>query len=436
MKRLLSGWLTSLAQAVIRKYDPDIIGITGSVGKTTTKEAIAAVLAPDMRLRKSAKNYNNELGVPLTILGVPAPGRSPFAWLRTFVLGFRLLLWTDSQYPRVLVLEMAADRPGDIQRLVRLFPCRVGVVTAIGPAHQEFFASLERIAEEKAAMVRRLTAEGFAVLNGDDPRVAAMAEGLSAPVAFYGFSKKAEVRAGEPRLVLKERPGAADAIHGIPLPVLETRVSYGGKSVTLRLPNVVGRSTVRALLAAVTVGIAYDVSFEEALRRLQDFTPPAGRLRLMRGSHRSLILDDTYNASPPAVLEALDTLRNIPGAARRIAALGEMAELGDAAPEGYRQVGKAVAKTCHMLVTVGEAAKAVAKSANEAGMHANQLFSFPSALEAGDFLSRHINYGDAVLVKGSQVSRMERAVKKVMAEPMRASELLVRQGKEWSKKYS
>lgn len=434
MKGLLIRWLTLLAQRVVRKYQSDLIGITGSVGKTTTKEAIAQVLEPDYRLRKSAKNYNNELGVPLTVIGAHAPGRSPAAWFGVFWKATRLLIWRDKHYPKLLVLEMGSDKPGDIKHLTTRFPCRVGVLTAIGPAHLEFFTSIEAIAEEKAVLVRHLAADGFAVLNADDPRVVALAKGLKAPVALYGFSKRAEVRASEPRFVFAEEKMVADAIRGEGLPGLEARVTYGGKTTTLTVPHVVGKHTVSSLLAVMAVGLAFDVGLEESARRLRDFAPPPGRLRLLRGMNRSLILDDSYNASTPAVLEALETLKVLPANGRRIAALGEMAELGAASKEGHRAVGERVAAICQMLVTVGENAKVIAKAANKAGMHAEKIFSLPTSREASDFLARHVQYGDVVLVKGSQISRTERIVKRLMAEPMRAGELLVRQGREWERK--
>jgi UDP-N-acetylmuramoyl-tripeptide--D-alanyl-D-alanine ligase len=422
MKMFAKNLIAALARAVLKKYQPLVIGITGSVGKTSTKEAIFAVLASKMSVRKSPGNYNTEFGVPATILGISAPGRSPFRWLGAIARALGLLMIRDATYPKVLVLEMAADRPGDIEFLVRIAPPKIGVLTTIGPAHLERFGTIERVAAEKSLLPKALPSDGTAILNADDERVMATAPKTKARVVSYGFREDAAVRAADISTTLTHNEDGQIGAG------MTAKVAADGAVVPMRLDGVLGAGHVYAALAATSVGVALGMNLVEIAEALRAYTPPLGRMRVISGIKYTIILDDTYNASPLSMRAALETLRSLPIAEenQRIAVLGDMLELGAETDKAHEEVGRHVAELgIDLLVAVGERARAIHEAASIAGMSADRMFHFGSAEEAGRFVQEKLKKGDVVLAKGSRAMRMERVVKELMAEPLRAKELLV-----------
>jgi len=430
-RRVLQWKLRMLARLMLKRFHPIVVGVTGSVGKTSTKEAIYTVLASKFRTGKNLKNYNNELGVPLAILGEESGKSNPFSWLGIFLRGIGRLIFGDARYPHVLVLEMGADKTGDIQYLTKLAPCTVGVVTAISGVHLEFFGTIERVISEKRKIVTHLKKDGFAILNADDDDVAAMREKTRAQVITYGFNEHADIRALEPSLS-KGPHSAHDDHEKMEIRGISYKMSYKGSIIPVFLPSVLGRHQVYAGLAAGAVGIALGLNLHEIADALQDFTSPPGRMNYLPGIKKIGIIDDSYNSSPAAALAALDALKQFPAEGRKIAALGDMAELGDATVEGHTHVGRYAAEIgVDMLVTVGEKAKIIAQTAEEAGLPKDRISIFDHPETAGKFIQREAKENDVVLVKGSQVARMEKIVKELMAEPLLAEKLLVRQGREW-----
>lgn len=453
MVKILEKKLRFLAKRIIKKYQPDIIGVTGSVGKTSAKEAVFKVLSGQFSCRRSLGNYNNEIGVPLTIIGAPSGKKSLFGWLKVFCRALRLML-INSSYPKILILEMGADKPGDLEYLTNFIPLKVGIVTAIAPVHTEFFKTLENIAREKSRVITCLPKDGFALINADDELVRPMKEKTEAAVSTYGLSKEAEVRATEIKLSYGEI-NPMDGLKRKTVRGLSFKVQYSGSTAPFYLPGVLGEHQVYTALAATAVGLAYGLNLISISEQLKSFKSPAGRMNVIQGIKHTLIIDDSYNSSPQAALAALAVLEkinlgeDIPGSVRppaieklprggrrflKFACLGEMAELGEFTEQGHALVGQRAAGVADILITVGEKAKTIAKEALKRGMHEMQIFSFDFAEEVGRFLQDRIHKGDIILVKGSQVSRMEKVVKEIMAEPRRADELLVRQGIEWQKK--
>lgn len=426
MKKIVQKILYVLAKAVLQKYKPDVVGITGSMGKTSTKEAIFAVLSNRFRVRQNLKNYNNELGVPLSILGAESGFKSIFKWLGVFLHGIKLILFRDKNYPQILVLEMGADHPGDIKYLTDLAPCKVGVVTGIGPAHLEFFESVDKIVKEKRIIISHLKEDGFAILNRDDEKVYEMREKTKAKVLTYGFHADAGVRAMEEGIVG----------HGVKIEGVNFKLSYAGSVVPIFLPGVLGKQHIYAALAGAAVGIIYGMNLVEISEGLKNYKAPKGRMNLVPGIKNTLIIDDTYNASPIPTIAALEVLQFIRLPAeddKKFAVLGDMLELGSFSEEGHKQVGRAAAKSgIDYLVTVGERSRDIARAAFEAGMSEDKISNFSTPEEAGLFVQNKMKQGDVVLVKGSQGMRMEKVVKELMAEPLRACELLVRQENEWA----
>lgn len=430
MQKLIQGSLAALARRVIRRYRPRVIAITGSIGKTSTKEAVLAVLGDTFRCRGTAKNYNNELGVPLTIFGTPSGGRNPFRWLAVYGRALWLLVWRDRQYPDVLILEMGADHPGDLQHLVTIAQPDIAVVTGVAPVHTEFFGDLKGVAAEKSTLVRAVPPIGTVVLAADDQLVAAMASLTKARALTYGFSESATIRASEERVSGQQLPSdGVESIRG-----MSFKVSYAGNTVPILLPTVVGRHSINAALAAIGVGIACDLNIIAIAERLRAYQPPKGRMNLIDGIKYTLIIDDTYNSSPIPALAALDVLASVklPGARHTFAVLGDMLELGSYTERAHLEVGRRVAELgIDFLVAVGAKSQLTANAARGTGMAEDRVIACETAEQAGHYLQDHIEQGDLILVKGSQGMRMEKVVKEIMADPLRAPDLLVRQDGKW-----
>ncbi len=445
LQQSLERWLGRMAKRTIRRERPTVIGITGSVGKSSTKEAIRAVLAsvvPASALCVTRKNYNNELGVPLTLFGLSSPGRSPLAWAR--------LLWTAWLHGmglrrtgyRVLVLEMGADKPGDLAYLTSIAPPSVSVVTAVtpedpsmAPVHAEQYPSVDAVAQEKSTLVRVLGEEGIAILNADDMRVFGMRHLTRAKTLTFGETDASHVR------ILSTSVRMADDAHGRVPTGVEALFEVRGMRMTVYLPGVFGRSAAYALAAALAVRVAlgYAVDPREDIGAL--LTPMAGRVRILPGIKHTTLFDDSYNSSPVAVLSALRDLAALdllPGQ-RRAACLGEMRELGPQTEMLHRRVGEEAAKRgIDLLVCCGTFAHAMADGARAAGMTEDRLRIIEDTPEAGLFLQEWIKPGDVILAKASQGTkstkgvRMERVIKELMAEPLRAKELLCRQEARWN----
>lgn len=427
LKSLLQYWLRVFSKIILQKHKPDIIGITGSVGKTSAKEAIATVLQSKFNVRRSTKNYNNEIGVPLTIIGAEkTPGKSIFGWLSIILKAKKLILRRDKNYPEILVLEMGADKPGDIEYLTEFAPCKVGVLTFISHAHTEFFKTIKKIAQEKRTIISHLRQDGFAVLNFDNELVMQSIGLTKAEVITYGFKDGADLRATDVNILKDEQTGWPTG--------LNFKVLYKGSVVPVFLPGVISKPAISAALAGLAVGTIFGVNLVEGAQALTKLDGLPGRMRLIPGIKNTLIIDDTYNSSPEAAKAALETLAQIEvkDGAQRYAALGDMLELGPETENAHRELGFKVAEMgIDNLITVGEAAKYVAQAAKEAGLDEHRVASFATSGEAGKFLQEKLKSGDVVLAKGSQGGRMERLVKEVMSEPLQSAKLLPRQSEEW-----
>jgi len=400
-----------------------IVGVTGSVGKTSTKEVIYVILKNKYNVRQNIKNYNNEIGVPLTILGQETGGNSSWRWLQIFLISLFEIFYTKN-YPEVLVLEMGADRLGDIAYLTNFVKCDVGVVTAIGeiPVHVEFFQTADQVAKEKANILRYLKQDNWAVLNFDDERIKMMARRTQGKIFSYGFEEKVNLRAVNLEQHLENLNEAG----------ISFKVDYQGSNVPIRLKNVYAKHQVYSILAGMAVGLIFKMNLIEITGALKNYEPPAGRLRLIYGIKDSWIIDDTYNSSPSSTLGALELLALMPG--RKIAVIGDMLELGSFTEEAHRRAGEKAAQIAEILLAVGERAIFLADEAKKQGMPKEKVFHFASAEEAGRLLQDLVKEGDVILVKGSQGIRMEKVVKEIMAEPQRAEELLIRQEESWKNK--
>lgn len=417
MRSFFEWWLGFFARKIVAKYKPVIIGITGSVGKTSTRNAVFAVVSQKYSAYTPPKNLNDKIGLPLGILGMDSPGRSAWGWCRVAFRAF--LLWVlPRRYPDVLVLEYGIDRVGEMDALLAVARPAVGLLTSIGLSHYEFFQDAETIEREKGKLVEAVpTGESNAVvLNADNEAALRQAAKSKARVLTYG-------RAGDVRLQHAEERLSASATTTLSI-LTPTRTVDA-------VIAAVGTTHVASVLAAVAVSETLGVETDLIQKGLAAYRPTPSRLSVIAGLKRSVLIDDTYNAAPDSMHEALQLFARFPGT-HKIAVLGDMLELGALSDEAHKAVGVEVARLAPShLITVGAGGRIIADSAVAAGLPEERVISFDSSLEAQIPVQNLIREGSAVLVKGSQGVRMEKVVKEVMAEPMRAGELVCRQYGKW-----
>jgi len=420
IKKTAEKILKPLTKAVLAKQQPQVITVTGSVGKTSTKQAICSVLADKFSVKGGAKNYNNELGVPFAILGLESPQKSINGWLKLFLKAVKLTLIKDKNYPEILVLEVGADKPGDLKYLMEMIPkglFKVAVLTAVAPVHLEFFDSMENVFQEKITPFFSLAKDGLAVVAADNCDAERIKDTIHCTVITYGIRERADITIKG----LKQNQNG-----------LAFQLNNAGQTLDFFLPQGVYFHQVYPLLAAVAVGVSYKMTLRDISRGLAGYTPPPGRMRRIKGINKSLIIDDTYNSSPESCKRALEALTTIPQAQRKIAVLGDMLELGETSEEFHKTIGQMASRLkIDYLITYGQMAQFMAKASRENGLAKERVYSFTELEKITDFLKKFIQPGDVLLIKGSQGMRMEKIVKTIMQEPKKAKALLVRQNQEW-----
>ncbi len=361
--------LQTAAKGWRSRHDIRVIGITGSVGKSTTKELTADVLEQRFRTIRSPGNLNNEIGLPLSLLTL------------------------TEQHERA-VLEMGFYVPGEITLLCEIGQPQIGVVTNISEVHLERAGSIEAIVEGKGELVEMLPAapDGVAILNYDDPRVRTMAQRTQARVFYYGLSPEADLWASD--------------VEGLGLDGLRCVIHYGDDSINLRVP-LLGRHSVHTVLRAAAVALNEGLGWQEIGAGLQS-TQSQLRLMAVQTQSGALLLDDTYNAAPSSTIAALNLLEDLDG--RKVAVLGDMLELGEHEERGHRMVGVRAAQVAEELVTVGERALWIADEARVAGLAHDHITEVGDSDAAIAFLRQRVGEGDVVLIKGSRGMEMDRIV--------------------------
>ncbi|HUV05203.1 MAG TPA: UDP-N-acetylmuramoyl-tripeptide--D-alanyl-D-alanine ligase [Armatimonadota bacterium] len=369
--------LGDLARYYRNKFDVRIVGVTGSVGKTTTKEMLASILARKWKVLKNAANFNNEIGVPLTL--------------------FRL----DRSYD-VAVLEMAMRGLGEIRRLASIAGPSVGIITNIGIAHIERLGSQGAIANAKAELLEELPPDGLAVINAEDGYFEVMRRRFSGRVVSFGSCKGADVVGARIKCSSLGRYSFALLVEG--------------GAVSVKMP-VLGHHNVYNALAAAAAAVGMGVDLGTIRDGLESFSPPAMRMELVKSKAGYIILNDAYNASPASMLSALKTLDALTGRKRKIAVLGDMLELGSYAPKAHRDIGGSLAcSDVQMLVTVGPLGKMIGDGARGAGFPEDRIQSCADSSEAAQKLAGQLAKGDAVLVKGSRAMKMEEIVRVLLSD--------------------
>jgi UDP-N-acetylmuramoyl-tripeptide--D-alanyl-D-alanine ligase len=372
--------LQELAHAVRRKWNGKIVAITGSTGKTTTKEMIAAILAKQLRVLKSSGNLNNHYGVPLTLLGVEPEHE-------------------------VGVVEMAMSGPGEIALLASIAEPEIGIVTNVGPVHLQFFDSVESIARAKRELIQHLRPPAVAVLNRDDERVRRFREGFEGQVVTFGFQEGADYRALNVQAVQGEIPAMEFDVEG----------ERYHETIVVPLP---GRHNIENALAAIATVSLFDISPEHVRSALRQFRSLGQRTEILKADGGVTIINDGYNSNPRAMERMLETLASWPLAGRRIVIAGEMLELGSSSPEMHRRVGSLCAQAglAWILAVQGDA-RAILDGAIDAGFPHERALFFSDPAEAGQFCRTVTRPGDVVLVKGSRGVRLEKAIDVLLSVP-------------------
>jgi len=349
-----------------RKFPVPLIAITGSNGKTTTKEMLASVLLQNGPVLKNEGNLNNHIGVPLTLLKLETRHKAA-------------------------IIEMGMSGLGEIETLARLALPTVGVITNIGPAHLQFLGSTDTVAQAKGELLQMMRSDGTAVLNADDRYFAVLRGKYAGRVLSFGIDRDADVQA---RDIRPERDLTDLTLHA------------DGRSVLVRL-RTVGRHNVYNALAAAAAALAAGLPLETVKFGLEAFRPVAMRSEIKVLSGRT-VLADYYNANPASVRAALETLASLKGGTRAVAVLGDMLELGDAAAESHREIGRTVSGLgIDLLICVGPLARHIAEGAVMAGMARSKVFEAETTARGAAFLREHSRPGDTVLVKGSRGMKME-----------------------------
>jgi UDP-N-acetylmuramoyl-tripeptide--D-alanyl-D-alanine ligase len=368
--------LQNLARAVRRRWGQPIVGVTGSAGKTTTKELIAAVLGKKFTVLRSIGNLNNEFGLPLCLLRV-------------------------ERYQTMGVLEMGMSAKGEIRKLASIAEPNEGVITNVNPVHLEFFDSIEGIAEAKAELLEGLVEPSVAYLNNDDSRVRAMARKFSGKIVTYGIKSVAAFKVQQVQDL--GLGGSAFTVH------------HGRRDVNFVLP-LLGTHNVSNALAAVAVGASHDVPWEDIRTAIAEMKPEKMRGQVVKFREGFAVIDDSYNSNPKALTEMIRFVGRLQGYSRKIIVAGEMLELGPESAELHRACGKEAVKAgAALIVGVQGEARAMLEGAKEAGAEESQLQFVPDSVQAGELLARTIKSGDVVLIKGSRGVKLEQALNTLRA---------------------
>jgi len=425
-KKIIVFIITWQSKLILAKYNPKIIAITGSVGKTSTKDAIFTVLSKFKTVRKSEKSFNSETGLPLTILGLPNGWDDPFIWLENIIKGFYMILIKKS-YPEYLVLEVGVGKPGDIKKnVVPWLKSDVVIITRFPdkPVHIEFFGSVEKIIEEKSALVYSLKKNGILILNHDDDKVYSLHKKVNCKTVSYGMHENSTYHFMYPTYLYTTKDN-------IKIPNgLNFKLEYEGNTFPVMLPNILGVHNIGQATVAVACACELGCDLLSSIQAVSDYITPPGRLSLFEGINNSIIIDDTYNSSPVAMEAAIKVLSDVEGK-RKIAVLGDMLELGKFTEEEHLLVGEKIVGIADILVVVGPRAKSIAEGAISKGFLQKNIYNFDSHVTTAKFLEGIIEKGDILLIKGSQGVRLEKVVAIIMKDKELRKTLLCRQDKEW-----
>lgn len=418
MKKMIKNAILFLFKAMtsfyLSKNRIEVVAITGSAGKTTTKFALAKLLDDkDVYVPKEA--YNTEIGIPLSVFGQKIPQRleNIGGWF-VIILKMFLKLFQKPKY-RTIVLELGADKPGDISYLTSFITPTIGIVTSVLMVHTEAFKTLNAVAAEKGELVKAVPANGTVILNYDDEMIRKMAGLAQAHVIWIGKNKKADLRYDD---LCVTRGGLSFTLY-------YREKKYQAQS------KILAPQLLPSILAAIAAGLAMGKNIDSLILNIKEIEAQPGRMNMLTGIRDITIIDDSYNANPESMLAALDILKGFEG--RKIAVLGGMNELGDYEKPGHEMVAKKAAEVADSIVVIGRKGRQFYLPILEK-LQKEAVEYFETPYQAGDYLATEVKKGDNVLVKGSQNGvYAEEALKKILPKGLNTDEILVRQSVFWEK---
>jgi len=417
--------LRFFVKRIINKYQPKVIGIFGDEEKDITKHAVFSILFSKFKseVRKSQDNPEASPSVVgLTVLGLDLGA----SWSQVLFRGLGLWLF-GGKYPKYLVVAYPVNAPGKIETFIKLLKPRIAIIGEINDRNVEYFTSLQQEIEEKGKIASSLDQDDLLILGVDSKNVVSIKKKAHCNVLGYGFLDGAQIQAKEFTIWQNKD---ADVETDEKLLGVAFKLVYQGSTVPFALPGVFGADHVRAVLASIPIAMSADMNLmqiSEFFRR--DYQPSRGRLNLVKGIKHTMILDDSYDATPYSMDLALETLGllKVQAPRERFAILGSMNSLGGRSEGEHREIGRKVEEVkIDYLVSVGERARDIMRGAREAGMPEDRCYYFGTPEEAGKFIQNRLEKGDLMLVCGGYEMRMEKIVKELMSEPMRAEMILAK----------
>ncbi|MEI6352913.1 MAG: UDP-N-acetylmuramoyl-tripeptide--D-alanyl-D-alanine ligase [Candidatus Nomurabacteria bacterium] len=459
-KKNVLAIITFQAKFVLKKNNPTIIAVTGNLGKTSTKDFIYCALKDNLvdnngetLVISSKKSMNSDFGIPLTILELPSGWDNPILWIKIIFQGFVKMF--DKMVFKYLVLEVGADTPGDIKKVCKYIKPDITIVTGFAevPVHIEFFGGdRNRLVREKKYLVDNLKERGTFIYNLDDKDCQNMAEeSKNRNINFKSFSIKnpeADIFAEDINTDTHKNENSIIKLDGISanLNLKNSEI----KTINIKMHNVLGDAIIYSLMPSILISEILNIDLEKAVKDIENSKRTNGRMKILDGIYNSIIIDDTYNASPKAVVHGIDTIKKIEVSKKKIFVLGDMLELGDFTKIEHEKIGEKVVGNCDILITSGIRANIIATSAIKHGMSGENVFPMNNSIEAGRELLKILEIeteedykkgktekeigGNLIFIKGSQGSRMERVVKMILAENHDSNVDLVRQDNIWSQK--
>lgn len=428
LKQLAKKAFQYQAKLVLKKYRPKIIAITGSVGKTLTRDAVYAVLSKKFYIRKSERSFSAELGVPLTILGFSSVNNDVFEWVENILYSIYIILF-KVKYPEWIILEIDANKPGELQTISSMVSPDILVVTAIGevPSHIESFYEKENFISEKKILLNSVKRDGVIIYNADDIVTANLLNNSLVKLVACGVGEGNTVKGGEISILYGKGSGGQ-----VPTG-MSFDISWNGEMNKITILESIGVHKEYASLLAFAVGLEFKLTPKEISSSLNKIKISPGRMRILQGIKDSTIIDDSYNASPIAMSQAIDILGRIKVSGRKIAVLGDMLELGKYSADEHRKIADILIGKADIVFTAGFRSRKIIEGLLNKGFGEDKARSYDDAISLGKDLQNFIQKGDILLVKGSQDMRMEMVVEEIMRYPKDKKKFLVRQTEWWEK---
>lgn len=425
-RKIIQYLLWFQAKLILWRYQPLVIGVTGSCGKSSTKEAIYYALKNYFSVAKSHENLNTEIGLPLTIIQGKDAKKNVFLWFYNIIHTFYLLLIKNKNYPKILILEMSEDHPGIMRYLYQLAKPKIGVISWINeiPVHASYFSNAHEVHQEIQTLVTSLSDDGTAILNSDNAIIMSIKNKIKGKIMTYGF-RNADVLISDYNLIASKN----DLLSlGMTL-----RIEYQGSYVPLKLKSIFGKPQAYALGAAFAVGLSLGLNLVAIANSLSEYKVLKARTHLIKGINNSLILDDSYNSNPDALKEAIETYRDIItlmkkdslfNLKRRILVIGNMNELGKYTEEAHRRIAQQLINNADLIVLIGDYTQYTLNEYQKITTNTENIIWFQTSKEAGKKLAEMIKAGDFILIKGSRGVHMEMITMSLMQEPQKAEEYL------------